>query len=242
MLASPRLSQDQLQTKLAIIKLMSITPESVQELLKSADFGDRIKGLNQLRTLEPKIAFELIKPLVNDKNTRVRYAAVSQFDSLGQQDLAAALKILRDRLYNDPETDVQAAAADALGGLKLTEAFEDLLKMYHQSSDWLLQFSIIATLGELGDPRGFDLLQEALSSDNNLVQTAAISSLGELGDRQAVPMLIPFADNEDWQVRYRLVQALGRLGGEQAHSLLEQLAQDEVEQVAQEAKNNLSKT
>ena len=219
---------------------MSITPESVQQLLKSENFGDRIRGLNQLRQMETKVAFELIKPMVTDKNTRVRYAAVSQFDTLGQEDLVASLEILRDRLYNDPEPDVQAAAADALGGLKLTEAFDDLLKMYHQSADWLIQFSIIATLGELGEPRGFDLLQEALTSDNNLVQTAAISSLGELGDNRAIPLLIPFTNNDDWQVRYRLTQALGRLGGEQANVALEKLAQDEVEQVAQEAKNNLS--
>ncbi len=218
---------------------MSITPESVQQLLKSENFGDRIRGLNQLRQMEAKVAFELIKPMVTDKNTRVRYAAVSQFDTLGQEDLVASLEILRDRLYNDPEPDVQAAAADALGGLKLTEAFDDLFKMYHQSSDWLIQFSIIATLGELGEPRGFELLQEALTSDNNLVQTAAISSLGELGDNRAIPLLIPFANNDDWQVRYRLTQALGRLGGEQANVALEKLAQDEVEQVAQEAKNNL---
>ena len=218
---------------------MSITPESVQKLLHSEDFGDRIKGLNQLRTMQPDIAFELIKPVVKDKNTRVRYAAVSQFDTLGQQDLAASLEILRDRLYNDPEPDVKAAAADAIGGLKLTEAFDDLLKMYHQSADWLIQFSIIATLGELGDPRGFDLLKEALESANNLVQTAAISSLGELGDVRAISFLIPFADHDDWQVRYRLIQALGRLGGEQANSILEKLTQDEVEQVAEEAKRNL---
>lgn len=218
---------------------MSITPESVQELLKSADFGDRIKGLNKLRQVETKVAFELVKPMVRDPNTRVRYAAVSLFDTLGQQDLTTSLEILRDRLYNDPEPDVQAAAADALGGLKLTEAFDDLVDVYHQSKDWLIQFSIIATLGELGEPRSFDLLEEALTSDNNLVQTAAISSLGELGDHRAIPLLIPFANNDDWQVRHRLTQALGRLGGELAYSTLEKLAQDQVELVAKEAQSNL---
>lgn len=218
---------------------MSITPESVQELLQSEDFGDRIKGINQLRQVEPKVAFELVKPLVSDRNTRVRYAAVSLFDTLGKEDLTTSLDILRDRLYNDPEPDVQAAAADALGGLKLTEAFDDLVDVYHKSSDWLIQFSIIATLGELGEPRSFDLLKEALTSENNLVQTAAISSLGELGDRRAIPILLPFADNDDWQVRHRLTQALGRLGGEEVYPTLEQLAGDEVELVAQEAKNNL---
>ncbi len=218
---------------------MTITPESIQGLLNSEDFGERIRGLNQLRQIEPALAFEMVQPMVKDRNTRVRYAAVSQLDTIGKSDLKASLEILRDRLFNDPEPDVQAAAADAIGGLKLTEAFEDLATLYHQTHEWLIQFSIIASLGELGDSRGFDLLEIALKSDNNLLQTAAIGSLGELGDIRAVPLLIPFADNEDWQIRYRLVQALGRLGGEEAKTTIQQLTEDSVEQVAQEAKNNL---
>lgn len=220
---------------------MTITPESVKQLIESENFGERIRGINQLRQLEPKVAFAMIAPLVTDNNTRIRYAAVSQLDTLGKQDLDTSLQLLRDRLINDPEPDVQAAAADAIAGLKLSAAFEDLEQLYHQTSEWLIQFSIIAALGEFGDPRGFELLREALQSDNSLVQTAAISSFGELGDPRAVPLITPFADYDDWQIRYRLAQALGRLGGTEAHSTLEKLAHDQVEQVAQEAKNNLEK-
>lgn len=218
---------------------MSITPESVKDLLNSADFGERIRGLNQLRQIEPETAFVMVQPMITDDNTRVRYAAVSQLDTLGATDKDTALKMLRDRLFNDPEADVQAAAADAIGGLKLVEAFEDLANVYHNTSEWLVQFSIIAALGELGDPRGFALLEEALHSDNNLLQTAAIGSLGELGDTRAIPLLTTFADHEDWQIRYRLVQALGRLGGEEATTVITKLVNDRSEQVAQEAKNNL---
>ena len=218
---------------------MSVTRESVQELLSSENFGQRISGINQLRQLEPSVAFELIQPLVADKNTRVRYAAVSQLDTLGHQDLQASLTILRDRLINDSEPDVQAAAADALGALKLTEAFEDLQRLYHQTPEWLVQFSIIATLGELGDPRSFELLEEGLNSDTSLIQTAAISSFGELGDARAVSLLIPFATNPDWQVRYRVAQALGKLGGAEAHSTLQAMTNDEQAEVAQEAKASL---
>ena len=221
---------------------MSVTRESVQQLLSSEDFGQRITGVNQLRQLEPSVAFELIQPVVNDKNTRVRYAAVSQLDTLGGQDLQATLTMLRDRLINDSEPDVQAAAADALGALKLTEAYEDLQQLYHKTPEWLVQFSIIATLGELGDPRSFELLEEALNSSISLIQTAAISSLGELGDVRAVPLLIPYATNPDWQVRYRLVQALSRLGGTEAHTTLEALSKDEKEEVAQEAQASLKLT
>lgn len=218
---------------------MSITPESVKELLDSEDFGMRIRGLNQLREIEIETAFEMVQPLITDDNTRVRYAAVSQLDTLGGKEKEKCLAILRDRLFNDPEPDVQAAAADAIGGLKLVEAFEDLANVFHDSSEWLVQFSIIAALGELGDTRGFDLLKEALESDNNLLQTAAIGSMGELGDNRAIPLLSTFVDNEDWQIRYRLAQALGRLGGDEAQAIIAKLANDESEQVAQEAKNNL---
>jgi HEAT repeat protein len=123
--------------------------------------------------------------------------------------------------------------------LKLHTAFEDLQQLYHTTSEWLVQFSIIATLGELGDPRGLELLQEALSSDVELVKTAAISSLGELGDVQAVPLLASYATDHDWQIRYRVVQALTRLGGAEAQSILANMANDEVEAIATEAQKSL---
>ncbi|WP_066375119.1 MULTISPECIES: phycobilisome degradation protein NblB [unclassified Anabaena] len=217
---------------------MSITPESVRESLSSDDLGDRLRAVNQIRDLEPTIAFELIQVAMVDSNSRVRYSAVSQFDTLGTQDLNLSLQLLRG-LLKDPEADVQAAAADCLGALKLQAAFEDLQQLYNTTSEWLVQFSIIATLGELGDPRSFELLQQALSSDVELVQTAAISSLGELGDIKAVPLLQPYADHPDWQIRYRVAQALARLGGAEAKSILETMANDQVEAIATEAQTAL---
>ncbi|HAC63022.1 MAG TPA: phycocyanin alpha phycocyanobilin lyase, partial [Cyanothece sp. UBA12306] len=38
--------------------------ESIKELLNSSDFGDRIQGLNQLRQLNPEVAFPLLQPLI----------------------------------------------------------------------------------------------------------------------------------------------------------------------------------
>ncbi|BAZ53134.1 HEAT repeat-containing PBS lyase [Nostoc sp. NIES-4103] len=218
---------------------MSITPESVRQLLGSEDLGDRLRAVNQIRELEPAIAFELIQIAIADGNSRVRYSAVSQLNTLGTQNLELSLEILRDRLLNDTEVDVQAAAADSLGALKIHSAFEDLERVYHQSPEWLVKFSIIATLGELGDPRAFNLLKEALTSENELVQTAAISALGELGNPEAVALLTPYATNPDWQIRYRVVQALTRLGGADAQSVLKTLTNDQVEPVAIEARNAL---
>lgn len=219
---------------------MSVTPETVKQRLSSEDLGERLQAVNQIRELEDTaVAFELAQSAVQDRNARVRYSAVSQMDTLGGQNLQVSLDLLRDRLINDPEPDVQAAAADCIGALKLTEAFTDLEQLYHNTTEWLIKFSIVATLGELGDPRSFDLLKEALNSDIDLVKTAAISSLGDLQDSRAVELLSPHVSNTDWQVRYRVAQALGKLGGTQAQSILEDMIHDQVEAVAQEAKTSL---
>lgn len=215
---------------------MTITPESVQTLLQSEDFGQRLSAVNQLRQLDPAVAFEMIQPVLVDRNVRVRYAAVSQISTLGRQNPQIALELLRRCLLEDPEGDVQAAAADSLGALGLTEAFDDLQALYERSSEWLVKFSIVAALGELGDPRGFELLESALRSENELVKTAAIGALGELGDERAVPLLVPYVTDPDWQVRHRVTQALSHFKTPDARTGLERLSQDEYEPIAQEAK------
>lgn len=210
--------------------------DSIKELLNSEDFGHRLRGLNQLRQLDRATAFTLIQPLVKDPQVRVRYAAVSQLDTLGPEDLETTFQLLHERLLQDPEPDVQAAAADVIGALQMREAYPDLENLYHESPEWLVQFSIVAALGELGDPRSFPLLSEAITSQNELIRTAAIGSLGELGDVRGVPLLIPHADNADWQMRYRVAEALKKLGGTEAITALEILANDPVEQVANAAR------
>jgi len=221
---------------------MSVTPESVQQLLDSDNYGDRLRGVNQLRLLDPAVAFAKIQALATDNNVRVRYAAISQLSTVGEVDRQQSLQILRDRLDNDPEIDVKAVAADGIGALHLTEAYPDLEQAYHTTQEWLLQMSIVATLGELGDPRALTLLQQALESSTDLVRAAAVSAVGELGNPEAVEYLFPLVDDPDWQVRHRVAQALHRLGVEGAgvESALNRLAQDPVEQVAIAAKNTYS--
>lgn len=218
---------------------MTITPESVKTLLESTDLGDRLRAVNQIRTLEPAIGFELLLDAVEDTNPRVRYAAVSQLSSLGHQDRKKTLTLLRDRL-SDSEPDVQAAAADSIGALQLTEAFGDLQALYESTQEWLVKFSIVAALGELGDSRSFALLEDAIKAPNELMQMAAIGSLGELGDPRAIGLLIARASDPDWQIRYRVAQALAHFQTPEVRSTLEKLAHDETDQVAQEAKSGLT--
>ncbi|MEL6813579.1 MAG: HEAT repeat domain-containing protein [Cyanobacteria bacterium J06598_3] len=211
----------------------------IRQMLKSESFGDRLKAINLLRTIDPAEAFTLITPLCDDGNTRVRYAAVSQIATLGEQDKASAYKVLSASL-GDPEPDVQAAAADALGGLKLTDALDDLHELYGMTSEWLVKMSIVAGLGEMGDGRAFDLLQSALGDDNGLIAVAAIGALGDLKDPRAIDLLLPYADSDDWQVRHRIAQALGQFidqSNPKVTSALQKLSQDASALVAEMAQS-----
>lgn len=102
-----------------------------------------------------------------------------------------------------------------------------------------MQFSIIAALGELGEPQAFTLLQEALGSENELVITAAIGALGELRDERAIPLLLPYTTHPDWQVRHRLVQALAQFSQPEAQAALTNLTQDGAAIVAEAATQHL---
>lgn len=185
---------------------MGISPDQIKQQLASEDLGQRLRAVNLLRNIDPAVAFELIQSVVSDSSSRVRYAAISQFASLGNQDKDTALTVLRGALFHDPEADVQAAAADAIGALHFAEAYDDLVTVYNNTSEWIVQMSIVACLGELGVARAFDLLQQALKSETNLIVLTAIGALGELKDPRAVPLLLDFVGSDDWQMRHRVAK------------------------------------
>jgi HEAT repeat protein len=213
---------------------------STRDLLQSSDYGDCISGLNQLDTLSPEEALTLIAPLITHTNARVRYAAVSKLAKIGNADRDASLELLRDRLHNDSELDVKAAAADSLGALGLKEAYEDIAALYHETSDWLLRLSIVAALSEMGEPKAIEVLLDALVSDNDLLVATAIGAIGDLGDASVVDQLETFICHDDSQVRFRTAQALGHLGGDRARGWLQRMMDDTDAQVVTQAEIALS--
>ncbi len=215
--------------------------DQLRAMMQSEEYGERMRALTQSRELTLAGRFEFASMAAADSNARIRYDAVSQLSSVGNHNLELSLEILREHLLNDPEMDVKAAAADAIGALKLTTAFADLASVYKNTNDWMMQFSIIAALGELGDVRGFELLADALANNSNdLVKIAAIGALGELGDVRGLELLLPLVDNSDWQIRHRLAQALANIGTEPALIALRKLTDDAAPQVAEIAKTLLS--
>jgi HEAT repeat protein len=219
--------------------MSSHTPASALVLLRSEAFSDRIQGINALRELAAADAFPLLVPVLTDSNVRVRYAAVSLLASVGQVDLPQSLELLRAGL-KDPEMDVVAAAADAIAGLRLHDGYPDLRELYQENTDWVVRFSIVSALGELGDPRAFEILEHAIASEDVLLVPAAIGAMGELGDPRAIPLIVSHVSNPDWQVRHRVVQALMRFNTPETKAALQILAQDTEGRIAEQAQQALA--
>jgi HEAT repeat protein len=169
----------------------------------------------------------------------VRYAAVSKIATIGNADRSASLEMLRDRLRNDSELDVKAAAADSLGALGLKEAYEDIATLYHATSDWLLRLSIVAALSEMGEPKAIEVMLDALTSDNDLLVATAIGAIGDLGDDSIMDQLEMFMCHDDSQVRFRTAQALGSLGGDRARGWLQRMLDDTDAHVVTQAQHSL---
>jgi HEAT repeat protein len=214
---------------------MTSTPESARALLTSENFGDRLHGINQLRVIDKAAAFELVQLVVSDSNTRVRYAAVSLMDTIGDVDLVKSLEILRACLA-DPEYDVKSAAADALGGLRLTAAIPELVDLYHDTTEWLLQLSIVAALGSMPDPLSLKLFAESIGSEVELVRMTTVQAIGEMADPAGVEILQQAIADPDTQIRFRVAEALGRIGDESAKKLLQGMVTDSDSKVAAQAK------
>lgn len=218
---------------------MALTPDDIRQMLTSEAYEQRLSAINHLAGIDPDIAFDLVQLVVDDSKARVRYAAMSKLATVGVTNPQKSLELLRHSLLTDKEADVRAAAADAIGALRLKDGFDDLKTLYYATSDWIIQLSIVAALGELGDERGFELLEHALREDNDLIHAIAVGALGELGDRRAIPLLVKHSTNPDWQIRYRAAQALGKFDGPEVKTALGHLSQDSVAQIAEEATTHL---
>uniref|UniRef100_A0A7S0ZD42 Phycocyanin alpha phycocyanobilin lyase n=1 Tax=Timspurckia oligopyrenoides TaxID=708627 RepID=A0A7S0ZD42_9RHOD len=192
----------------------SVSREDVFAMLNSEDGGDRARGINQARFLPPDQCLEAILTMVKDANPQLRYAAVSQLSVAGKADPERSFEILKDIVATDKEPTVQAAAADVISSLKLPGCYELLDELYGNTNDWMLRFSIISGLGEMGDPRAYELLIDALKNageEEPLIKIAALGALGELGDVRALDTIRGFVDDSDSIVADRASFAIGLL-------------------------------
>lgn len=189
---------------------------SVQEQLTSEDFLQRIRGINRCDEIESTTErISALLPLATeDGSQQVRYAAISRmasFDhtSISEEDGERILSVARFILSNDKESSCRSGAADMIAALRLHDGFDDLVEAFESTTDWMLQFSIAAGLGEMASPKAFDFLTGVLEKNSSdvLLVAATIGALGDLGDKRALAVVEKYLDNDDSSIRERAVIA-----------------------------------
>ena len=112
--------------------------------------------------------------------------------------LIAALK--------DPDSNIRAFAADALGKMKDTLAVKPLIAALKDSNSDVRQYAAQA-LGMIGDARAVKPLTVALKDSDSNVRRDATLALGLIKDTRAVEFLIVAPKDSDSDVRRRAVTA-----------------------------------
>jgi HEAT repeat protein len=149
----------------------------------------------------------------NDRDANVRQAAVWSLGNISHSPRAADA-IIRS-MKDDPEPDVRAAAATALGNSGDPRA-HDLLVAALGATDPAIRSTAIQMLGNMHDARAVPALIGLLADKDPRVRADAVASLGGIKDEHAAAPLMGLIADEDPRVRMGAMDALGKITGRPA--------------------------
>jgi HEAT repeat protein len=129
-------------------------------------------------------------------------------------------------LVQDSDTNVATAALAALGRTRHPEATEILLNYLDAEDDWL-RFAAVGALGELGDERAIDRIEELL--EEPIMEDAAAAALVEINTVSAGRALARHLRAADGTLRPNMLAALVSLSNDERggipHAISEELRQ-----------------
>ena len=161
----------------AMRSLISIGGETVAYMvlpLLREDSFLRNTAIIMLRDIGP-VSVPLLYPLLKDKDDDVRKFSIDLLmDIRFDVDPGQIVPMLRD-----PNANVRASAAKALGALDFREAIPMLVEVL-DDEEWVC-FSSLEALGVLGDEAAVGPIIGLLGSGSGTIRYAAIETLGKLG-------------------------------------------------------------
>ena len=173
---------------------------------------------------------------LGDNDAGVRSQAIG---GLWESEDTSLINPLVDLLENDISTDVQAAAATALGNFALLGEFGKLrTKHIARVEESLLTAVSLETkavevrrraleaVAPLGLPEVGEAIQEAYHSHDTELQISAVSAMGKNCDPAWLPILIQEMHSSDAEMRFEAAEACGELGEKEAVPYLIALVDD----------------
>ena len=149
----------------------------------------------------PEDVEDLTTHLAHD-DARVRLQTVRALAHIGGDDAGMLLLGMVD----DPDPDVRAAVATALGALQPDRAVKSLLERLETEEEQKVEVQIVRALGALGDPGAVPSIEKRavgsfFSRSPTPVRVAAYRALASIGTPRATQLLEDARDDRDDEVR-----------------------------------------
>ncbi|HEX7520143.1 MAG TPA: HEAT repeat domain-containing protein, partial [Candidatus Deferrimicrobium sp.] len=148
-----------------------------------------------------------LPPLLKDKDDDVRKFAIELIAGAGGRHLE---KALCERLSDDQNPNVRAAAAKALGTLDCRDALPNLVAAL-KDIEWV-RFSALEALSGMREDAAVEPILALLSDPSPTTRHTAIEALGEIGSFRAGDALLAHLGNTDRDERAAVLKSLLRIG------------------------------
>ncbi len=204
-----------------------------------------IQDLGEISEANFEVTFEAVFRLgLEDEDAEVRATSIRNLWEVEEPDLIAPLI---DFLQHDPDPNVRAAAASALGRFVYLGELEEIpAPQAHRVEDELLasirgqddlevRRRALEAIGFSGRPEVAGLIREAYASSDPKLRVSAVFAMGRSADTQWAPQVCAELENGTPEMRFEAARAAGELELAQAVPGLEQLVEDGDSQVREAA-------
>jgi HEAT repeat protein len=217
------------QGKAAVLPLMA--------LLEHRNPAVRVLVTEILGSIADPRALDSLANELNDRDQRVRHAAITAIGKLNTQpavarllealessdsefaDIAARSLVNAGALVSQhiidllraPNPELRVRAARILGQIREPLAKDPLINALKDPDEWVRAAAALA-LGGLLDPSATEPLIACLHDAHPPVRLAAVEALGQLRDRSATEPIMPLLQDGQGSIRAAAVRALGRIG------------------------------
>ena len=214
--------------------LLDIGDLAIPALIPVVSSQDRIQReyvIAALGNLKASSAIPAISTVLADVQLGRRYVAAWALGEIGG---ATAVDPLLKAL-GDQDDEVRKYATRSL--IKLNRlAVLPLIDFLKLTQNPLAEASAIRALGDIADPRAFEILLRHLDGQS---RAEVVTALGKLKDPRSVDALVSVLQDPAWQIRMNAATALGPIGSIQQAEALEVLLEDEVNVVREWAARSL---
>jgi HEAT repeat protein len=148
-----------------------------------------------------------LSPLFKDKDDDIRKFAIDLASEIGAAGLAEALA---ERLADDTNPNIRAAAAKGLGILGCRDALPQLIAAL-KDIEWV-RFNALESLAGMREEAAVEPILALLSDSSPVTRYAAIEALGAIGSPRAGDSLLAHLGTAEWDERAVVLKSLLRMG------------------------------